>query len=192
MAPAENLASEALFAQRMEHVLDLADKTFSGEEGHGKYLDLHKHYFTFCRLSKLRKLGLIKSDDYLSWLQNFHRFELVPLHIKQNGLYAEYVNALADYLKDFLQRSKPLEDFAELREQTDEMFEMEWEQRSLFGWESAIAKLHGEKLPVTAPGEEGQNSGKENHYCQACRKTFSNPTVYDCHLKGKRHIKAAA
>ena len=32
----------------MEKVLDQADKVFSGEEGHGKYLDLHKHYFAFC------------------------------------------------------------------------------------------------------------------------------------------------
>ena len=38
-----------------------------------------------CRLSKLRKLGLIKGDDYLSWLQNFNRFEVVPLYIKQSG-----------------------------------------------------------------------------------------------------------
>lgn len=68
MAPQENLESEVLFAQCLEIVLDQADRFFSGEEGHGRFLDLHKHYITFCSLSKLRKLGLVKSDDYLSWL----------------------------------------------------------------------------------------------------------------------------
>ena len=114
MAPLENLESEVLFAHRMEHVLDQADKIFSGEEGHGKYLDLHKHYFAFCRLSKLRKLGLIKSDDYLSWLQNFDKFNLVPLYIKQTSQYSDYVTSLNEYLQDFFKRSKPLVDFAEI------------------------------------------------------------------------------
>jgi len=117
---------------------------FSGEEGHGKYLDLHRHYFAFCRLSKLRKLGIMKSDDYLCWLQNKTKFDQVPLYIKQTSQYADYVTQLADYLKDFLRRSKPLLDFDELSSQFDEMFESEWDQRSLFGWETAIAKIYGE------------------------------------------------
>ena len=108
-------------------MLDLADKVFSGEEGHGRFLDLHRHYFAFCRLSKLRKLGLIKGDDYLSWLQNFDKFNLVPLYIKQTSQYGEYVSQLVDYLKDFLRRAKPLLDFSELSVQIDEMFEGEWD-----------------------------------------------------------------
>lgn len=64
----ENLEAENLFAQQMDAVLDQADKIFSGEESHGKYLDLHGHYMQFCNLKKLRQLNLIKSDDYLSWL----------------------------------------------------------------------------------------------------------------------------
>ena len=92
MAPQENFESEVLFAQRLEKVLDQADRIFSGEEGHGRFLDLHKHYLAFCELSKLRKLGLIKSDDYLSWLQNFDKFNVVPLYIKQTSKYAEYVD----------------------------------------------------------------------------------------------------
>ena len=160
MAPLENLESEVLFAQRMEQVLDQADKIFSGEEGHGKYLDLHKHYLTFCRLSKLRKLGLIKSDDYLSWLQNFDKFNLVPLYIKQTSQYVEYVESLFDYLKDFLSRAKPLLDFKEISEQTEEMFEGEWEQRSLFGWEAAICKIYGE--PVQNPGGADARDNNED------------------------------
>ena len=145
MAPQENFESEVLFAQRLEKVLDQADRIFSGEEGHGRFLDLHKHYLAFCELSKLRKLGLIKSDDYLSWLQNFDKFNVVPLYIKQTSKYAEYVDQLVEYLKDFIKRAKPLLDFEELRTQIEEMFEGEWEQRSLFGWEASIAKIYGEE-----------------------------------------------
>ena len=58
----------------MEAVLEKADKIFSGEEGHGKFLDLNKNYLTFCNIKKLRALGLIKSEDYLTWLQNFDQF----------------------------------------------------------------------------------------------------------------------
>ena len=85
----------------MEMVLDKADKMFSGEEGHGKYLDLHKNYLSFCNLKKVRSLGLIKSDDYLTWLQNFEQFQRVPLHIKQGSQYEGYVTQLAESLKDF-------------------------------------------------------------------------------------------
>lgn len=81
-----------------------------------------------------------------------------------------------------------MEDFVELRAQTEEMFETEWEQRSLFGWETSIAKIHGEQPPAC----ESKAEEKEGQYCQACRKLFSNPKVYECHLLGKRHIKAAA
>lgn len=69
----------------------------------------------------------------------------MPLYIKQTSQYTDYVVQLDDYLKDFLRRSKPLLDFSELNTQFDEMFESEWEQRSLFGWEAAIVKIHGEE-----------------------------------------------
>jgi hypothetical protein len=35
------MSPEALFAKEMDHVLEISDKIFSGEECHGKYLDLH-------------------------------------------------------------------------------------------------------------------------------------------------------
>jgi hypothetical protein len=54
LASNENLETENLFAQQMDEVLELADKNFSGEESHGKHLDLHGHYLAFCNLKKLR------------------------------------------------------------------------------------------------------------------------------------------
>jgi splicing factor 3A subunit 3 len=129
----------------MDAVLDIADKTFSGEECHGKYMDLHKHYMEFCNLKKLRQLNLIKSDDYLSWLQHFDKFHIIPLYLKQKNKYELYISDLKDYLIDFFQRVQPLIDFkAEVYDQVQEMFESEWEQRSLFGWETAIHRIYGE------------------------------------------------
>ena len=84
------------------------------------------------------------------------------------------------------------------------MFEGEWDQRSLFGWESSIAKIYGEEQSqamatsgqeeqeAQASGDVKQDKSDQSNYCEACRKGFSNPTVYEFHLKGKRHIKAEA
>ena len=101
LAHKESLEPEALFAKEMDAVLDTSDRIFSGEEGHGKYLDLHTHYMSFCNIKKLKQLNLIKADDYLTWIQNLDKFALVPLYIKQSSKYDNYVAELSDYLKDF-------------------------------------------------------------------------------------------
>lgn len=81
----------------MEQVLKLSDKIFTGEESHGKYFDLHAHYTNFCNIKKLKQLNLIKSEDYLTWLQNIDKFNLVPLYIKQSSKYEFYVEELCSY-----------------------------------------------------------------------------------------------
>ena len=66
----------------MDLALEEADRIFSGEECYGKHMDLHKHYMAFCNIKKLRQMNLIKADDYLTWLQNFDKFGVVPLYVK--------------------------------------------------------------------------------------------------------------
>ncbi len=51
-----------------------SDKMFSGEEGHGKYFDLHSHYLNFRNIKKLEKLHVVNAEDYLSWLKNINKF----------------------------------------------------------------------------------------------------------------------
>jgi hypothetical protein len=58
----------------MEKVLIDSDKMFSGEEGHGKYFDLHSHYLNFRNIKKLEKLHVVNAEDYLSWLKNINKF----------------------------------------------------------------------------------------------------------------------
>lgn len=42
------------------------------------------------------------------------------------------------------------------------MFEGEWEQRSLFGWETSIAKMNGESLNVA---DEAAKANAVELYC---------------------------
>lgn len=121
-----------------------ADRNFSGEEGLGKQLDLHKHYLNFCNIKKLRLLNLVKSEDYLTWLHNFDKLHLIPLYIKQGNKYEKFISEMTEYLMDFYQRTHPLVDFKSLIQSTEEVFESEWEQKSLFGWESVIYRINGE------------------------------------------------
>jgi phage FluMu protein Com len=61
------------------------------------------------------------------------------------------------------------------------MFESEWDQGSLFGWEETISKISGTI----------QESNQANPlHCIACNKTYSNDNVFMHHKKGKPHIKA--
>ena len=71
---------------------------------------------------------LIKADDYLSWLQNFEKFHVIPLYLKQKNKYEIYVAELKDYLSDFFARVQPLINFKqEVYDSVAEMFESEWE-----------------------------------------------------------------
>ena len=69
------------------------------------------------------------------------------------------------------------------------MFESEWEQKSLFGWENAINRIYGETFTV-GDQKEDENQNPNMFHCMACNKTFMNESVFHHHKKGKRHIKA--
>lgn len=113
----ESLDAEALFNKIMdEDVIAFCEKHFTAEEGNGKYLDLHQHYLAFCNLKKLKSLNVIRSDDYLSWLQQFDKLYLVPLYLKNSTKYEEYLKGLKDYLVDFFKKTQPLLDWTKIEE----------------------------------------------------------------------------
>ena len=63
--------AEGMFNKIMDEVIEFCDKKFTAEEGNGRYLDLHEHYLAFSNVKKLRQLstnGVIKAEDYLTWL----------------------------------------------------------------------------------------------------------------------------
>ena len=112
----------------MEEIIEYCDRTFTAEEGNGKYVDMHALYLQFCNIKKLKKLNVIKADDYLIWLQNFDKLYLVPLHLKSSTKYEQYLSDLRTYLWEFFKKTQPLLDFIKISEQIEEMFGSEWEQ----------------------------------------------------------------
>jgi hypothetical protein len=56
-----------------------------------------------------------------------------------------YIESLCEYLKDFFKRTNPLVDFGVIEDQTNEMFDQEWEQKSLYGWELFIPRIMGDE-----------------------------------------------
>lgn len=75
------------------------------------------------------------------------------------------------------------------------MFEAEWSQASLFGWEAVIQRYtQNNGLKRQADGEPADiiEKNQDPLYCPACNKTFENENVFHHHKKGKKHIKAIA
>ena len=101
--------------------------------------------------------------------------------MKCSTKYELYLNNLKEYLTGFFRKTQPLIDWDRIEEQTEEMFNSEWEQGSLFCWEEIIQRMRG-----TNSGEKGQNP----LHCIACNKTYANENVFMHHKKGRPHIKA--
>ena len=45
---------------------------------------------------------------------------------------------MIEYLVEYFKKTQPLIEWGKIEEQTEEMFQSEWEQGSLFGWEDII------------------------------------------------------
>lgn len=65
------------------------------------------------------------ADDYISYLENFERFDEIPVHAKKTH-YKEYVEHLANYLENFFKNTKPLFDHAGIFDDIADKFEKEW------------------------------------------------------------------
>lgn len=66
------------------------------------------------------------------------------------------------------------------------MFDSEWEQGSLYGWEEIIQRMNG----VGAKNEVNGQIQSNPLHCIACNKTYANENVFMHHKKGRPHIKA--
>eukprot|EP01060_Flectonema_neradi_P022804 TRINITY_DN31008_c0_g1_i1.p1 TRINITY_DN31008_c0_g1~~TRINITY_DN31008_c0_g1_i1.p1 ORF type:complete len:479 (+),score=101.45 TRINITY_DN31008_c0_g1_i1:43-1437(+) len=122
---------------------------FSGEEGYGRYLDLHEVYNLFLGLSFVcqteeakGKTGMdalmavtVAPIDYIDWLQRFHMFQKIPRKSK-NKQYSEYLDALLNYLKEFYVRTQPLSmDVETMFEEGRLNFAERWGTDGVLGWE---------------------------------------------------------
>ena len=157
------------------------DNMFTGEEAFGRFLDLTTLHEDYLNLPGVKRLS------YLQYLDNFDTF--VPPQNpmkradKNTDQYFNYVGRLADYLEDFLRRTRPLEDLDKLFSSFDSEFDKAWEAKTIPSW-AEEAQPVGPAAPIT----EGTGEGI---WCSDCEKEFKNDNVYKAHLSGKKHIKAA-
>jgi hypothetical protein len=43
-----------MFNKIMDEVIEYCDRKFTAEEGNGRYLDLHRHFYEFSNIKKLK------------------------------------------------------------------------------------------------------------------------------------------
>ncbi|KAJ3176528.1 hypothetical protein HDU87_005222 [Geranomyces variabilis] len=145
---------------------------FSGEEGFGRYLDLHVAFERYVNLKDVNKV------NYLKYLDLFDKFDTVPMDTKRTPQYEEYLVYLKTYLEDFLARTQPLFDLKTVQHDVVQGFNADWHMGSVRGW--------------SQPTYDEEDDEAAALFCLPCQKQFTKKTVYDAHLTGKKHVKAAA
>ena len=119
---------------------------FSGEEGYGKYLDLHQLHLKFINLKGAERVS------YVQYLDSFHKLNTHPRKFK-NKHYKEYVAELLNYLINFYNRLKPLNELHGKFAEADKEFKQKWENGNFIGWgkEAGSAMTHaGAVLDLSA------------------------------------------
>lgn len=159
----------------------IVDAMFSGEEAFGRYFDLHACHESYINLPNVKRLG------YLQYLQIFDNFTAAVGGVKRSDKltdqYFKYVGDLAEYLEDFMRRTRPLENVDKVLASFDKEFDETWEKDEVEGWKD-------ESAPPAGNGDSHMLSSPDAVWCEACEKEFKNENVYKGHLNGRKHIKA--
>ncbi|KZZ97440.1 splicing factor 3A subunit 3 [Moelleriella libera RCEF 2490] len=154
------------------------DTIFSGEEAFGRFFDLNTCYESYLNLPN------VKRHTYLQYLEHFDNFAPAYCGVKRvdklTDQYFAYVGELAQYLEDFMRRTRPLENIDKVLNSFDVEFSSLWEKDGIDGWQAE----------PQVNGAEGGVSGAEAKWCKHCEKEFKNENVYDSHLTGRKHKKA--
>ncbi|CAN1264089.1 Splicing factor SF3a60 homolog [Linum perenne] len=102
---------------------------FTGEEAHGKYLDLHELYNQFIN----SKFG--SRIEYSAYLNVFSKPHKIDRKLKSTRQYREYIENLLEYLVYFFQRTEPLQDLDRIFSKVITEFEEQWKDGKVPGWE---------------------------------------------------------
>ncbi|CAH9140883.1 unnamed protein product [Cuscuta epithymum] len=114
-----------------EHLLKEEPQVeFSGEEGSGRYLDLHELYGEYIN----SKFG--EPIEYTAYLEVFSKPQLISRKLKSTRQYMEYLQKLLEYLIYFFQRTEPLQDIDRIFLKLDGEFEEQWTNGKFEGWEN--------------------------------------------------------
>lgn len=196
------------------------DKRFTGEEGLGRYLDLHELHDKWNNLAPVSSSGQASAGgwrrlSYLQYLATCTDFKL-SLTIKAKPDYSKYLTQLLSYLQGFYEKVFPLGDLDGLLREADATFAAAWEAGQVGGWASEEDSTAGEKKEgegvwcaackfiskVRAPiaesvccfaGALGVVNDADSQFSSiAGQKSFAKETVYNAHLTGKKHLNAVA
>jgi len=140
---------------------DWLDKRFTGEEGLGRYLDLHELHDKWNNLAPVSSSGQASAGgwrrlSYLQYLATCTDFKL-SLAIKAKPEYSKYLTQLLSYLQGFYDKIHPLGDLDGLLSEADAKFAAAWEAGQISGWA-------GEEEVAGEEKKEG-----EEIWCAACR-----------------------
>lgn len=101
---------------------------FSGEEGFGRYLDMHELYNDYIN----SKFG--EPTEYSAYLEVFSQANKIPRKLKLTRQYKEYINKLLEYLIYFFERTEPLQDLERIFSKVTTEFEEQWASGLVQGW----------------------------------------------------------
>ena len=118
---------------------------FSGEEGMGRFLDLHELHQAW---QNAKFGGPIDYSAYVGGLPE-HLNAVQPRTQKMTVQYKNYISDLLGYLESFHQRSQPLAQFERQNKRLEEEFAAQWAAGEVFGWEdkglgNGVAATEGE------------------------------------------------
>jgi len=103
---------------------------FSGEEGFGRFLDLHEHHQNW----QNAKFGA--HVDYYSYVSSLPtHLSDVPRAQRLTAAYRCYLDSLISYLSSFFERTQPLAQLNRQLSRLDEEFEARWAAGEAQGWE---------------------------------------------------------
>ena len=149
------------------------DNLFSGAESHGRHLNLYPAYELYSKLSP--------SIGYLAFLRDYAKVELLPTKERMhNHHYEAYLDHCISYQSTFISKTFPLvQNIDNQLAAVKGEFESNWTRGEYpEDWAECIAETN-----VVQP--------RSDLYCLPCQHLFTNPSVYEAHLKGKKHLKAA-
>ncbi|KAF8504207.1 RNA splicing factor PRP9 [Gautieria morchelliformis] len=149
---------------------------FSGEEAYGRYLDLYANHSMYNNLRHLpKRLSYLQYLDLLLAAQNGPVHRDLPQETRMTKEFESYLTTLHSYLLSFTKRTQPLTDIARIHQAAEAEFDDLWEKGKVDDWD---------------PVKRENGEGTAGIWCTACQKQYSKQTVYDAHLKSKKHTKA--
>mmetsp|Transcript_16753 Transcript_16753/g.29645 ORF Transcript_16753/g.29645 Transcript_16753/m.29645 type:complete len:486 (+) Transcript_16753:86-1543(+) len=111
--------------------------TWSGEERHGKYLDLHALYNEYVNLK-----AVPKDLTYIDFLSSLGDPTILPLKEKSDKKYLVYLKGLVKYLESFHKRAQALVDLG--MDRVEAQFEEMWKKGTVPGWEQTLVSADTE------------------------------------------------